>query len=375
MAFRFAVGLSLLALVAASCSRSAGEGTNGRFVVAAEEPGPQFVGRWDTTQADAPATAWPGGRIVARFDGTAIHATLSQTNGFGGGNTWMNVIVDGAVTKKVEIKDVHQDVEVATNLAPGEHVVELEKRTEANLGTIAFEGFTLPGGGTLLSPPARSERRVEFLADSTIDGYGADGVVNGDCAGTDPPELNDVHKSMAAKLSASLGAESHILAYSGKGLVQNEAGDTGPTFPMIYGRTLPEVDGSVWDFTSWTPDVVVVSLGGSDVTTDAAPPGLQGAYDNLITSIRGRYPNAHVYMTVWSQIKDLGAGSNLRTALKTVLDAIKSAHAADDKLHVFVFNEADYPQDETGCDEHANEAHATETASEIGAAIKADVGW
>jgi hypothetical protein len=335
----------------------------------------QLIGRFDVSNPGAPKMAWPGGRIVARFDGTAVTAKLSQANGFGGGNSWFNVIVDGAVTKTVEIAGQGQTIDVANSLSAGTHVVELEKRTEANLGTVTVEGFTFTGGTGLLPPPAHATRRIEFLADSTIDGYGIDGDVNGNCAGGDPPELNDVHKSTAAKTARTLSAEGYVLAYSGKGIVLNEDGDTPDKYPDIYGRTLPEVTASAWDFSSWMPDVVVVSLGGTDISGDTAPAGFQADYDAFITQIRGRYPNAHIYMTVWSQIKDLGVGQNLRTALTTVLDAIKSAHAADAKLHVFSFKESTYPQDETGCDEHANDAHATETAAEIAGAIKADLGW
>jgi hypothetical protein len=253
--------------------------------------------------------------------------------------------------------------------------VELEKRTEANLGSVTFEGFTFTGGTGLLPPPTRATRRIEFLADSTIDGYGIDGDVNTTCAGGDPPELNDVHKSTSVKTAEALSAEAYVLAYSGKGIVLNEDGDTPDKYPDIYGRTLPEDPASTWDFSSWTPDVVVISLGGTDVSGDTAPAGFREKYDAFVTQIRGRYPNAHIYMTVWSQIKDLGVGQNLRTALTTALDAIKSAHAADARLHVFAFREANYPEDETGCDEHANDAHATETAGEIAAAIKADLAW
>jgi hypothetical protein len=190
-----------------------------------------------------------------------------------------------------------------------------------------------------------------------------------------PAGLNNVRKGTAFKLASMLGAEGHIIAYSGKGIIQNEVGDTTETFPEIYSRTLPDVAGSSWTFASWTPDVVVLSLGGSDMTTEAPPPGFQAGYDALITSVRARHPNAHVYMTIWSQIKDLGAGSEIRTALTTVLDAIKTAHSADAKLHVFSWTEADYPEDETGCGEHANDAHATETATQIAAVIKDAVGW
>src|SRR5262245_6829609 len=39
---------------------------------------PLFVGRFDTSDAAGPKAAWPGTRILARFDGTAVSVTLSE---------------------------------------------------------------------------------------------------------------------------------------------------------------------------------------------------------------------------------------------------------------------------------------------------------
>lgn len=334
-------------------------------------PAIQLVGRFD---ASSTKTAWPGGRIVARFKGTGANATFSQLNGLSGGNSWLNVVVDGQVTKKVEVLGSNLKIALAADLPAGEHVVEIEKRTEPNRGTIVFEGFDFPGG-ELLPPPPRKSRRIEYLSDSTIDGFGVDGQLGITCQDGAPVSLDDVRKSVSAVTSSLLDAESHVIAYSGKGVVRNENGTTADPYPSLYVRALPDVADSAWDFASWTPDAVVISLGGSDLTLGSLPDGFQSAYDALVTGIRGRHPNAHIYMTVWSQIKDLGAGRNIRTELRTALDGVKAAHASDAKLHVFVWNEADYDIDETGCMYHANEAHGVETANELAPVIKQDLGW
>lgn len=339
------------------------------------EPAVQFIGRFDASQSE---TAWPGGRIVARFSGTSANAIVSQVPGSGAGYSWLNVIVDGQPTKKVEVMGTSQQIALASDLPAGIHVVEIEKRTEPNAGSIAFERFEFPNGGTLLAPPARKTRRIEFLSDSTIDGFGIEGNLTTTCNnGTTgaPVSLDNVRMSTSFTTASLLDAEPHVIAYSGKGVVRNEAGVTGEAFPALYVRTLPDVANSTWDFSSWTPDAVVISLGGTDLGPGNLPDGFQNAYDALVTSIRGRHPNAHIYMTVWSQIKDLGDGQNLRTLLRSALDGIKAAHPSDTKLHVFAWKEADYVRDETGCAYHANEEHGLETGQELAPVIANDLGW
>ncbi len=350
----------------------AGSDGGGDATVDAGTPAVEYIGRFDFADVQNPKTSWPGARILARFDGTGATATLSSTAGSeGGGGNWINVYVDGVAKPKVLVDGTNVQVTLATGLAAGTHVVEIEKRTEASWGTLTFHGFTFDGGGQLLPPPARATRRIEFLAESTIDGFGVDGDVNTTCMGGAPAELNDARKSMAFYAAKALSAEHHLVAQSGKGLVKNE--DPGDTtyYPALYGRTLAEDPASSWDFTTWTPDVVVISLGGTDYAGGASPPGgFQAAYDALVTTIRTRHPGAHIFMTVWSQIKDA-----TRTSMKGVLDAIKASHPADTKLHVFQFAEATYPTDETGCYEHANDAHHQETAAELVPAIKTATGW
>lgn len=350
-------------------------------------PAVRFVGRFDTRDATGPRMAWPGSRVIARFDGTDATVKLTQVDGFSGGPSYFNVIVDGAVGAPITVTGVSQDYAVAAGLAAGTHVVEIEKRTEANLGTVRFEGFTFQGGAGLLPPPAAPARRIEVLGDSTIDGFGVEGNVNNTCMNDAPPQFHNVRQGMAFKVASTLGADLHLMAYSGKGVFRNEDRGDNQLFELLYGRTLPEDGTSVWSFAGYTPDAVVIALGGADYTQvngDAAPSeaNVKAKYDALVGKVRTAYPNAYIFCTVWSQIKDDGApaGYTPRTSLTNILNGaggvVTTRKAGGDaKIFFHLFAQAAYPQDETGCYYHANDAHHTAKAAELVTVIKNATGW
>lgn len=344
-------------------------------------PAVQLVGRFDTTDAAGPRTAWPGSRIIARFDGTEVSVKLTQTDGFSGGPTYFNVVVDGAVTNVIPVAGT-QTVALANGLAAGTHTVELEKRTEAPFGTVRFEGFTFGGGAGLLAPPARLKRRIEFLGDSTIDGYGADGDRNVNCLnGSAPPQYNNVRKSIAWKTAAAVSAELHLVGYSAKGVARNEDGQTNGLFPTVYARTLPDVAGP-WNFASYVPDAVVVTLGGSDYSGDGnGPPfgtfpgNFAAAYAQLVADIRANYGAApYVFLTVWSQHK---AYNGVRAAITSAVTSTVAGRPAGEKTYSFVFPESANPDtNETGCQYHANEAHHAAMSALLVTELKAKIaGW
>ena len=41
--------------------------------------------------------------------------------------------------------------------------------------------------------------------------------------------------------------------------------------PALYDRALPEQPASVWDFSAWQPDAVVINLGTNDFSTEGDP--------------------------------------------------------------------------------------------------------
>jgi hypothetical protein len=367
---------------------------DGGIIVGGDPPAVQLVGRFEK-DAVGDNCAFPGSKIVVRFKGSDASIQLTQTDGFTTGHSWFNVIVDGVLQPKIQVNGSGVTYAVATDLDPNlAHTVELEKRTEGNLGTVRFEGATFPNGGMLLGPPLRPSRRIEFLSDSTIDGFGIEGDRRGSpplpmlpanycgdpAVAPDygaPPQYNNVRKSMSWVTASALDAEPYFIAYSGKGLTKN--GDPADTllFPTLYDRALPDSDTSVWGF-AWKPDAVVISLGGVDFDgLVAEPAGFSASYGGLVDKIRSHYPSAWIFLTVWSQIKDDTIPT--RTAMHNSLQGIIDARAADTKLAYFQFPEAmagDGPDgDETGCEYHGNEAHHAAMSSLLAAAIKAKLNW
>jgi hypothetical protein len=323
----------------------------------------------------APEMAWPGTEIDARFDGTGVSVQLTQADGYSGGPSWFDVVIDGAVGTPFNVAGTHVVVQLASGLAPGTHVLALQKRTEANLGTVTFEGFTFEGGAGLMAPPPTLPHRIEFLADSTIDGYG---VLTDDadiCPATDPPQYNDSRSSMAWVTASMSNAEMVLSAYSGKGLTVNEDPEDTEYFQDLYPFIIPDDGATPWSFTAQIPDAVVFSLGGVDMDGQAtAPPGFQTAYESLVETVRGHYPKAAIWLTVWSQITNEPVAT--RTAMTTVLQAIIADReaAGDNNVFLYVFPEAT-ETDETGCEGHANVAHEQAMGALMASVIQQQLGW
>ncbi len=345
-------------------------------------PAVQFIGRFDETDPAGFRMAWPGATVAARFDGTGVTVRLSQTDdGYQAGPTWFNLIIDDVLKTPFSVAGLAEDHVLATGLAAGPHKVEIEKRTEANHGTIRFEGFTFSGGTGLLAPPARRAHRIEFISESTIDGFGVEGDNTTTCIGTAPPQFDNVRKSMASYAAAGVNAELHLTAYSGKGISKNgTAGDT-LTMPILFDRALPDPgNGTVWNHASWVPEAIVVSLGGVDYGEGVvlAPSDFQTKYAAFVAKLRTVYGNApYIVLTVWSQIKDNGGNDQLRTPVTLALDGVVATRAGlgDTKVSRFSFPEAD-PMVEKGCYFHANAAHHQAMAALLVTELKAKIaGW
>ena len=138
----------------------------------------------------------------------------------------------------------------------------------------------------------------------------------------------------------------------------------------------PELKSSAWSFAEDVPDAVVVSLGGADLDgLGVAPAGFQAAYDGLIGTVRAHYPNAYIWMLVWSEIKDQPV--TMRSALLGALNGILTSrkNAGDSRLYVYVFPQADVNVDETGCEYHANAAHEAAMSGLLVMELSARLGW
>ena len=352
-------------------------------------PEVQLIGRFDTRDAAGPKCAWPGCRIVARFDGTGASVEMNElveTWMDGGPSEW-DVAIDGTWRDKLVMKPGSSKYPLAQGLAKGPHTVELYKRTDAQNGTTQLVGFDF-AGGTLLAPPPRKQRRVEIVADSVATGYGVEGVAaaqNGICPGPGyAARWANFRVSLGARLAEALDAELFGTVHSGKGISRNIWRPDVDTLPVLFERSIPSDPASTWDFSRWTADAVVVMGGGNDFDigqpTDDGPPTLpqfETAYRTFVDAIRKHYPQAHLFLTVSPSVSDaIPEGRNTRTNIRTGVNAVADAMRAQGDARVYAFEPgAAQPGELTGCDGHGNPAFHQRIGNELAAAIKAKLGW
>lgn len=351
-----------------------------------DDPNIQYSGRVDFSDPTAAVYASPGVSVTVRFRGNAISALLGDEFRYGSERGFHDVIVDGLVVGQVALEPGVDRYQLASGLTLGQHTVSLVKRTQAMLGKSLFRGFEIDG--ELVAPPERPALAIEFIGDSITAGEGAD-AVNGssDCkqnafgmvtdAGWGQP-FHNADASYAVVTARALGAEYHLTAVSGIGLVRNYSTADTQTMPVVYDRTFVEEPASpVFDHTRFIPDIVVIALGTNDFSGGDAPAGnprpnldvgtYLNAYAEFVSRVRADFPNAEIF-ALTSQLLGGAAASDLRSA---VTGAVQRANAnGDARVHSFVTAQVAGQ----GCTGHPNAEQHAELARALTAEIRSVLG-
>jgi hypothetical protein len=256
-----------------------------------------YMGR-TTMQNDAAELSWSGNSATINFDGTAVKATLKDQKGE---NTY-NVIVDGKVMNVVRPDTTTKEYTLVSGLPAGKHHLELFKRTEWVMGKTWLYEFKVDG--TILEAPETKRRKIEFYGNSITCGYAIEDTTGQD-RGTAPYENG--YRSYAAITARHFDAEFSSISRSGIGVIIS-------WFPLImpemYDRQDPDNPQSKWDFSKYTPDVVVINLFQNDSWLVLKPEHEQfkarfgtkapsseqiiTAYQNFVQSVRKKYPDATI---------------------------------------------------------------------------------
>lgn len=338
-----------------------------------------FVGRFDTSDPLGPKAAWPGTRILTRFDGTAISVRLSETAEAwmdGAPSYWDVSIDDGPWRSLAMTADGRPRVfDLASQLPSGPHRVELYKRSETRTGITQFQGFNLHGG-QFVTPPARQQRRIEVMGDAQSSGFGVEMLDAPalDCPGADHGGVyQSFRKAWGGRLGVMFDAEVHGLVYSGKGLIRNITPTDDDPLTSYYPRSNPSPvlagHPPLFDLGSWVPDLIVMTQGSIDLTTGVDRGAFAKAYrDFVIGTLRARAANAHIVMGVLGQ-----SGHDVIPEIAREIIAERAA-VGDDKMHLF--EPAPHTGDEmTGCNGHGTPAWHQRIADELAVEIRAALGW
>jgi len=170
-----------------------------------------------------------------------------------------------------------------------------------------------------IEPAPPRQRKIEFIGDSMMSGYcnTCDGTLcttgrnKGNNLGGNAPgtfRWGNFALAWPHLLCEDLNAECHATVLSGMGTYCNTHPD-GPfdcshdqTLPNYWTRTLASDPDSKWDFSTWTPDVLIIQASSNEHLFDPSrdPKAVLISYERLLDTIHATHPNVHVFITCQS---------------------------------------------------------------------------
>lgn len=328
----------------------------------------QYSGRIDFSDKDAPLLSWPGTSVTGKFTGQYLAVTLDDQYG----KNFYNVFIDNDFSKPVVLQLIkgEKNYVVAANLKEGTHSFLLYKRTEGEEGATFFKGLSLNDNEKLLSPPAKHSRKIEFFGDSITSGMGNESPDDG------PDHLiKDKNNFWAydAITARNLNAELHVTSQSGIGIMIS-------WFPFIMPQFYDQLSAvgnndTQWNFSQWTPDVVVINLFQNDSwLTDREkrmnpnPTDEQRieAYTKFVKTIRNTYPKAYIVCALGS-MDATKAGSKWPGYITTAVANMKKENP-NERMDTIFF-------EFTGYGGHPRIKQHKANAEKLTAFIKQKMGW
>ena len=354
------------------------------FDYAADDPGFQFIGRADFSTPEGPTFAFPNGTVRFRCECTGVDVFFdSQALGDEAHTNFITVLVDGVQAARVQLPRGGHVTRGARDLAPGEHLIELVKSTEAYAGQVRFLGVSLQG--SLLPPPPRQRKRFEFVGDSITCGYGNRVRIDAPTY-TEPNTgyhaLNqDITQAYGPLTGRALDAEVVTTCFSGRGVYRSNDGSQDTVLPFLYDRTDPERALPRWDPSRYVPDVLVINLGTNDFSVSdetglPSPPDaalFEQAYGVFVRKLRALYPSALIVCAVGPMLNDVyPKGRQLWTLQQRYVSEVVSTLNANGDHAVLYFAFTPIQRDPYGEDWHPTAQVHRQMADELTAFLR---GW
>ena len=255
-----------------------------------DNPSLQYSGRIDYANPKQPVFYWAGTAVRTQFSGTSLGVYLSDEKG----DSFYNVFIDG---KQYLIKCAKGDslYKVATNLDKHTHTLEIIRRTDPSSSFNRFKGLAIDKGASISKPSPAPALKFEIYGNSITTGHG---ILDDSRQNNNDLSTWDNYNAYGAVTARNLNAEYRCISKSGIGFIIS-------WFPMImpemYDRLNPYDPDSKWDFSKWTPDIVVINLGQNDywLLKKLNPvPGeteIIQRYADFVSLIRAKYPKAAVF--------------------------------------------------------------------------------
>lgn len=270
----------------------------------------QYSGRIQDDNKQAPQLVFACTSITTKVTGTKVRIVVSDERAFF--DSYLGYIIDG-VQGKVMIPGTDTTlITLAEGLEDKEHDVLIFKRMAAN-HIVTFHGLVIDGDAKIAMPAPKPSRRIEVFGDSVSAGEISEAV---EYLGQRDPEHNGEYSnsyySYAWMTARKLNAEIHDTAQGGVALLDREGWFCGPRYvgmESMYDKVRynPELPGlTQWDFSRWTPHVVVVAIGHNDnhpvdymkANYDSeVSKNWRRHYQMFVEKLRALYPKAYIILS------------------------------------------------------------------------------
>ena len=340
-------------------------------LIAADDPRIVLLGRVDRAVSAAPRFGYPGTGWTLRFQGTDLAFDVESDKD----TAALTLVLDDKQLAPAILNKGMNRVPVLVpattwNSSGVTHRLEVIKRTETWQGIVTLRGVSL-GTATLLSPPQLPARKLMFVGDSVTCGSGVNN--NATCKNPRTDPATDIYDSYGMLLARRFDAQVQLVCYGGRGLERDYKGHGEAegvlNAPLFLDLAIPADaarDRAAWNFKSFTPEGIVVSLGTNDFSLESTKP-LDGTlwvteYVMFLKRLRAEYPQANIFATEGAIVTD----PLLR---KYIQEAVNKVH--DKKI---VWAEArHYPGN--GCDGHPSREQHVHMADDLEVEMRGPLGW
>lgn len=262
-----------------------------------------YMGRIDFADKLAPVLIYAGSNIRCKFTGTFLNVTIdnismSEYTSFG-------AVIDG-IQYKTELKNENGAVsyKIAENLPEGEHTLIIFKRQAA---AHYFKFIGIETDGEVMPENKKYDLKLEFYGDSVSAGEVTEAVYYDEHQ--DPENHKGVYDnsyfSYTWILARKLNAEFYNNSQGGLALFDKtgyfyDKDLTGleTTYNKLSYVPYAAMGLTEWDFSRYTPDIVVFAIGQNDASPD--PKAIfdkeyaekwKAKYKEIVLELKERYGN------------------------------------------------------------------------------------
>lgn len=298
--------------------------------------------------------------IEFSFKGTSLDANVRATAYSESGGPYIKVYIDNMEPKIFEVSTLGY-INLAKDLEDKEHNVRIVKITEANSGAISITELKISEGGKFLKPfDLPTDRKMVIIGDSITCGFG-------NVYDPNDPKRDDKHPAGAedgslvysVMASQMFQAEPQVVAISGIGIARNAGGKEPHS-----GGALSMFNDSTYDFSTFTPHVVVIALGTNDA--GAEDDELRTDAIKFVETVREKYPDAQI---IWSYGL---MGNSKEEVIKSVIEKFNSE--GDNKIS-YLHHEMPTGDEGIGLYGHPSLATHERAANELADKITEVTGW